>query len=110
MKLKGDIEKSIIDIGFEKTIIIRPGFLSGKREEHRTLESMMGAVGNLAGWVSKPWLKDWWSQDALEIARAAVKASLTALEGTEPEGQEKVRIMTGKDIIRLGRTEWKEDS
>ncbi|WEW58258.1 Protein fmp52, mitochondrial [Emydomyces testavorans] len=110
MKLKGDIEKSILDLDFEKTIIIRPGFLAGKREEHRMAESIVGTIGNAAGWVSKPWLKDWWAQDALEVARAAVSAGLTALKGTEPDGQQKVRILTGKDIIRLGRTEWKDGS
>ncbi|EAS35978.3 protein FMP52, mitochondrial [Coccidioides immitis RS] len=110
MKLKGDIEKSILDLNFEKTIILRPGFLSGQREERRIIEGMVGVIGNAAGWLSKPWLKDWWSNDAVEVARASVSAGLAALKGTEPDGQQKVRILAGKDIVRLGRTERKEAS
>lgn len=50
-------------------------------------------------------LKDFWAQDADVVAKAAVRAGLDAVEGKE---KEKFRILTQADIVRLGRTEWKE--
>jgi hypothetical protein len=71
------------------------------------LESVIVKVGKLMGGISKPWLRDWWAQDALEIARASVSAGLEALNGTG-EGEKKVRYLFASEITRLGRTEWKE--
>ncbi|KAL1955742.1 hypothetical protein VTO42DRAFT_8140 [Malbranchea cinnamomea] len=106
-RMKGQIEKSILDLGFEKTVIVRPGLILGTREESRPLEYAIRGIGNVMASISKPWLSDWWAQDASEIARAAVSAGMKALEDTGTEGQQKVTILNGKDIIRLGRTEWK---
>lgn len=110
LKMKGEAEQSILDLKFDKTIIIRPGIIAGDREVKRPAEVIMGKFGGLLGYVSKPWLRDWWMQDASEIAKAAVNASMRALKGTAGEEQEKVKILGGKDIIRLGRTEWEEPS
>ena len=110
LRMKGEIEQSIVDLKFDKTIILRPGMIAGDREVKRPIEVMVGKVGGVMGCISKPWLRDWWTQDATEIAKAAVNAGMRALKGTEGEGQEKVRILGGKDIIRLGRTEWEEPS
>ncbi|PGH27788.1 hypothetical protein AJ80_00576 [Polytolypa hystricis UAMH7299] len=108
LRMKGDVEDSIVNLGFDKTVIVRPNLITGQREETRFAEGVMRGVADMAGWVSKPWLKDWWAQDAGDIAKAAVSAGVKALEGKAPEVQEKVWIMTGEDIIRLGRTEWEE--
>ncbi|KAF3492407.1 uncharacterized protein GIQ15_01924 [Arthroderma uncinatum] len=107
-KLKGDIEQSILDIGFEKTVILRPGMISGKREVGRPIEEAISGIGNVMGWVSQPLLRDWWTQDASVIARAAVSAAMKALQGSGAEGEKKVLYLGGKDIVRLGRTEWEE--
>jgi uncharacterized protein YbjT (DUF2867 family) len=106
-RMKGEIEQGIINLGFEKTVIVRPGAILGNREESRPLESVIVGVGKLMGGISKPWLRDWWAQDALEIARASVSAGLEALNGTG-EGEKKVRFLFSSEITRLGRTEWKE--
>lgn len=45
-------------------------------------------------------------QDADVIARAAVSASLKALEGT---GSPKIREIGQAEIVKLGRTEWKTE-
>ncbi|KAK2867914.1 Protein fmp52, mitochondrial [Arthroderma sp. PD_2] len=107
-KLKGDIEQSIIDIGFEKTVIVRPGMISGQREVGRPVEGAISGLGNVLGWISQPLLRDWWTQDASVIARAAVSAAIKALQGAGPEGQKRVLYLGGDDIVRLGRTEWEE--
>lgn len=36
LRIKGDLEQDIIKLGFDKTVILRPGFLITKRENHKT--------------------------------------------------------------------------
>ncbi|KAK2811190.1 hypothetical protein FQN50_002287 [Emmonsiellopsis sp. PD_5] len=114
VKLKGDIEESVKAIGFERTVIVRPHLIAGQREERRVMEGVVRGLAAVAGWVSKPWLKDWWAQDAEEIAKAAVRAGVREWEELgkgggdgEGEGGRKVVVLEGRDIVRLGRTEWK---
>lgn len=76
----------------------------GTREESRGPEFAMRKVAGFAGAIS-PKLKDFWAQDADVIAKAAVRAGLNCLEGKE---KEKFRIINQAEIIRLGRTEWKD--
>ncbi|VDL67637.1 unnamed protein product [Nippostrongylus brasiliensis] len=39
-KTKGETERDVAALGFEKFLIVRPGFLEGPREESRLLESV----------------------------------------------------------------------
>jgi uncharacterized protein YbjT (DUF2867 family) len=104
-RMKADIEEGIKDLGFERTVILRPAFITGRREEHRPFESTLIFFAGVAGKVHSS-LKDSWSQDADVIAKAAVQAGLKALDGDVPVPEDKVWILNGSDIIRLGRTEW----
>jgi len=104
-KMKGEIEENIRALGFEHMIILRPGLIAGHREENRALEAAFRKVANIAGHINSTWLKDPWAQEADVIAKAAVNAGLKAVNG---EAKEKVWILGGKDIIKLGRTEWKD--
>ena len=52
LKMKGELEDAFRSMGFEKTIILKPGLLLGERNELRTAEWAtqklfrgMGAVG-----------------------------------------------------------------
>ncbi|CZT45910.1 related to Protein fmp52-1, mitochondrial [Rhynchosporium secalis] len=99
-KLKGDLEDGIKEIGFEKTVIIRPGLLVGTREESRPAEAVLRGIANALGSVAHV-LKDTWAQDAEVVARVAVGAGLQALEGDKP----KVWEINQSDIVKLGRTE-----
>ena len=60
-------------------------------------------LGGGLGMVT-PKLTDFWGQDAEVIARSAVSAGLKALNGEGAAVQE----LGMADIVRLGRTEWKE--
>jgi len=102
-KMKGELEEAIKALGFERTVILRPGVIIGGREDSRPAEYVIQTVANLAGHLAKG-LKDPWAQDAGVIAKAAIAAGLKAEKG---EG-EKVWLLAGSEIIRLGRTEWKE--
>lgn len=101
-KMKGELEEAVKALGFEKTVIVRPGLIVGGRDDSRPAEWVLQCVANAAGKVG---LKDAWAQDAGVIARAAVAAGLKAEK--EKEG-DKVVVVAQSDIVRLGRTEWKE--
>lgn len=101
-RMKGEIEEDVKALGFERTVILRPGLISGTRDESRPMEA---AARFVAGWVGKVHssLKDGWAQEAEVIGRAAVNAGLKALEGDVPAGSEKVWMLGGGDIIKLGK-------
>ncbi|KAK1149208.1 Protein fmp52, mitochondrial [Aspergillus melleus] len=101
-RMKGEIEEDIKEMGFDKTVILRPGLIAGTREESRPLEAAIRYVASFAGKVHSS-LKNGWAQEADDIARAAVNAGLKALEGDVPAGSEKVWELTGSDILRLGK-------
>lgn len=103
-KMKGELEQAVKDLDFDHCVILRPGLIVGERSEMRTAEFIMRKAAQGAGSVHNG-LKDFWAQDADVIARAAVRAGMDCVEGKEPE---KFRILGGADIIRLGRTEWKQ--
>jgi uncharacterized protein YbjT (DUF2867 family) len=105
VKMKGEIEEDIKALEFEHTIIVQPGIISGQREESRPMEAVIRHVASFAGMISSHYLKDWWAQDADVIAKAAVSAGLKAVNG---EASSKVWLVKGPDIVRLGRTDWKE--
>lgn len=117
-KMKGEIEDGIAELGFEHCVILRPGLIVGERREDDSRPTEF-ALRKLAGWAGcvSDGLKDFWAQDAQVIARAGVAAALKAGEGKgegkmvkckDGEGETKVWIIEGKDIVTLGRTEWKE--
>lgn len=96
LKLKGDIERDIIALGFEKTIILRPGILLGDRENnHKGFgNSLAVRIGNLfyrsrfQGLIGHPVYGD-------EVAKVGVKL---ALDDTKLE---KVQIIESAEILRL---------
>lgn len=98
-QMKGQLEDDVKALGFEHTIILRPGLIVGEREEGRMVE---GAFRKIAGVTAYLGFKDYWAQDADVIAKAAISAGLKTLEGGE-----KVVELGQADIVRLGRTEWK---
>lgn len=102
MKLKGEIEESAREIGFDHTVIVKPGLLMGDRERSRALEAPVRAVASLMK-KAGPSFIDWWAQDAEVVARATVHASLLCAEGKREKG---VWLLSQADIVRLGRTEW----
>ena len=103
--MKGDVEEAVKELGFEHTVILRPGLLIGPREDSRPPEWVLQKIAGLAGKISAPWLKDTWAQDADVVAKAAVAAGLRCVEG---KVQDKVWMVTQAEIIKIGKTEWKD--
>ena len=102
MRMKGELEDAVTELGFERTVILKPGLIVGTREDSRPPEAALRKLANLMGAVSGGALKNFWAQDADVIARAAVSAALQA-----EQREEKVWVIGQSDVIRLGKTEWK---
>ncbi|KAL4935796.1 protein fmp52, mitochondrial [Aspergillus oleicola] len=101
-RMKGEIEERVKALGFERTVILRPGLIAGQREESRPAEAVVRFFAGAMGKVHSS-LKDGWAQEADVIGRAAVNAGLKALEGDVPAGSEKVWTLFGSDIIHHGK-------
>ncbi|KIW68448.1 hypothetical protein PV04_04391 [Phialophora macrospora] len=104
LRMKGEIDQHVQDIGFEHTVILRPGLIIGAREESRLAESVFRAVALGLGKINSRLFKDSWAVEAEVIAKAAVVAGLKAARG---EVKEKVWIVGQQEILKLGKTEWK---
>lgn len=102
--MKGELEEAVKALDFEHTVILRPGLIVGAREGSRATEGVFQGVASFMGKFSTG-LKDVWAQDADVIGKAAISAGLKALDGGDVS---KVWIVGQSDIVRLGRTEWKE--
>lgn len=99
-KMKGELEEAVKALGFKHTVILRPGLIVGDREESRPAEAAFrGLAKGLKGLVGSGMLTDSWAQDADVIARAAVQAGVTCLEGKREEG---VWMVSG-EIVELGK-------
>jgi uncharacterized protein YbjT (DUF2867 family) len=101
-KMKGELEESVKALGFDTTVILRPGLLVGERTESRPAEWVVRKIAGAAGMLGHG-AKDFWAQDADVVGKAAVAAGLEALKGGKP----KVWEVGMAEIVKLGRTEWK---
>lgn len=101
-KMKGELEDSVNALGFDHTVILRPGLIVGGREDSRPAEFAVRKLAGLFGALGNAF-KDPWAQDADVIAKAAVSAGVQALKG---DVEQKVWVVGQSDIIKLGRTTW----
>ena len=102
--MKGELEEAVKELGFPHTVLMQPGLLLGKRKDFRLAEVILQTIARGMGAISKARLTDWWTQDVDVIGKAAVAAGMHCLEGKRDEG---IWVVDHRDIIRLGRTEWK---
>ncbi len=107
-RMKAELEDAVKELGFEHTVLVKPALIVGTREDSRPAEAVFRSVARGLGAISGGVLKDFWAQDADAIGKAAVIAGLRCLDGQAPAG--KVWEVGPKDIIRLGKTDWKYGS
>ena len=114
-KMKGKLEDDVKELGFERTIILRPGLIGGTRreEDSRPSEFAIRRLADYLGKISNNKLKDFWTQDADVTARAAVAATLECIdeaksstEALKPE----TKTIKMSDIIKLGKTDCEKQS
>jgi len=103
-KMKGELDEAVKEMGFEHTVLVKPGLIKGTREDSRPPEYAIRMIAGALGKLSTG-LTDFWSQDADVIAKAAVSAGLKCLKDKDAP---KVLELGQSDIVRLGRTEWKQ--
>ncbi|KAI9733940.1 MAG: Protein fmp52, mitochondrial [Cirrosporium novae-zelandiae] len=108
LKMKGELEESVKELGFEHTVIVRPGMLLGERRkgEERALEGLiktvMWGIGKLPLVGGK--CLDTLGQDGEAVGRAAVRVGVEALK----DGTKGVRYVEGAELLKLGRDGWAE--
>jgi len=102
--MKAELEDAVKALGFEHTVILRPGLIVGDREESRPAEWGVRKIAGLAGALTGGWGKDFWAQDASVIARAGVRAGMECVEGRREKG---VWVLGQGDIVRMGKEEKK---
>jgi uncharacterized protein YbjT (DUF2867 family) len=100
IKMKGELEDAIRELGFTHTVFVRPGFIAGERTNREAgvaevaLRWMAKSLGNVT-----PVLKDTWAQDGELIAKAAVQAGVQCMEGKREKG---VWVVGQPEIVKLG--------
>jgi hypothetical protein len=102
-KMKIGVEDTVKSLDFKQAIILRPGFLKGKREVAHGVGPAGEALFNGIRATLGQGVEDKFAQDSEVVARAAVKAALLASEGKAPS---KYWVLEQNDIVRLGRDEW----
>ncbi|KKA30052.1 hypothetical protein TD95_001528 [Thielaviopsis punctulata] len=103
-QMKIGVEDGIAAMGFETAVFLRPGLIMGEREQMHAGQGVTTAVVRGLACLSQG-LADGLGQDADVIGKAAVAAAKIVQEGKAPSNP---WILEASDIVRLGRTEWKE--
>lgn len=91
-RMKGELERDVIALGFERTRIARPSILLGERNEHRTLESIGATLTK--GIAVLPGLRKYKPIEARTVASALIASARDATPG--------VRILETEDLFALG--------
>ncbi|XWW98138.1 hypothetical protein V2A60_006135 [Cordyceps javanica] len=105
-RMKNGVEDAVRALGFAHAVILKPGLILGEREQARAAEGWFQTLTHGLGRVSGA-AKDFLAQDAEVIARAAVRAAQLARDGKAPS---EYWVLEASDILRLGRTEWKDEA
>ncbi len=92
-KVKGDLEKKLLAIGFKKLNIVRPSLLDGKREEFRLLEKLGLIVFKPVGFLFVGPFLQFKPIDVMLVAKCMLHLALF--------GENKVNILENKDMHRM---------
>lgn len=98
-RMKGEIERDITELGFEKVIILRPGVLLGNREvAHNGAGN--GTFSTLGNWMYRSKLQSLvgYPVKAEEVSQVGVHLAL------DPKNTQKVRIVESKEILDIAAT------
>lgn len=92
LRMKGQTERDIINLGFEQTHVFRPSLLLGNRSEKRALESVASVVLNAINYLLINRLNKYRAIPATSVAKA--------LCGVGADGKEGVHTYFWADIKR----------
>ncbi|SEM74392.1 Uncharacterized conserved protein YbjT, contains NAD(P)-binding and DUF2867 domains [Sphingomonas gellani] len=77
-RTKGELEDAVELLGFGSLTLVRPGVLSGHRQEHRTAESFLGSLLRAIGPILPPAAR---VSPAIIVAALLVEAVITGTAG-----------------------------
>lgn len=101
-RVKGEAERALADVGFERLTIFRPSLLLGHRPESRPAEDMGQLAGRLLGPLMVGPLSRFRPVPAADVARAMVNAEMRSVSSTGLEPGEMV-IIENDGIFRMAR-------
>jgi uncharacterized protein YbjT (DUF2867 family) len=81
LRLKGEIEQAISELGYQSLYIIRPSMLLGKRSEYRLGENIGQAVMRSASFLFFGAMKKYYPVQASDVADAMLKAAIEKRPG-----------------------------
>ncbi|MFN4206073.1 MAG: NAD-dependent epimerase/dehydratase family protein [Agrobacterium albertimagni] len=87
-RVKGETERDILALGFERTVLVRPGLIDGLRQEPRPMEQWAGSVLSMLKPILPPSFK---ANPPEAIARAMLNAAVSAAPG--------VTIVPSQDLL-----------
>ena len=94
-RVKGEVERDLQGLGFDRLDIIRPGLLRGPRPEIRPVESLLKAIAPLTDLA----MQGQWRRYRSVHAKVVARSLLQACENTAPG----VFIHQFEEICRLAR-------
>ncbi len=77
-RVKGETERDILQLGFERTVLVRPGLIDGPRPERRPMEHWAGRVLSILDPILPASIKP---NPPHAIARAMLDAAVSATSG-----------------------------
>jgi len=95
LRTKGEAERAVQELGYERTVILRPSLLEGERDEVRFGERVGGTVLGLVSPLLVGGLRRWRPVAARTVARAI-------LEAVCDPGSFGVRVLESEAIAELG--------
>lgn len=99
MKTKGQLEDDVIALGFDHTVILRPGILLGQREGSHGLGNDVSAT--IGSWAKNTFLQRRLNSiDASDVGKVAVDF---AAKGVKGELKEKVLIVESAEMIKIAK-------
>lgn len=81
LRMKGETERDVIDVGFEQTHVFRPSLLTGSRQEKRVLESLASRLFTVVNPLLINGLSKYRAIPATWVASAMCRAATTGGEG-----------------------------
>ncbi len=91
LKLKGEVEQSLINLNFTHTYIFQPSLLIGKRKEHRLTESIIQKLSPIFNIFMLGSLKHFRSISAETVARAMLTAATSSIDGVHIYKSEEIK-------------------
>jgi uncharacterized protein YbjT (DUF2867 family) len=95
LRLKGEVEDAMENMGFDRLDIVRPGLLLGERTQRRPGEALMRALAPLVNPVMLGKLRRYRAIDADAVARAMVRLLVFDAPGRFVHDNDSIQMLAG---------------